>query len=613
MPVVFVALDESARIVAWNEEAERVTGYSRAEIVAAADPWALLHPDLAELARMRAITHRDGDLHDLECTLRHRDGGERTIVWWSTARRHPLEWCADWLLGMDVSAARVTQRELTRSNARMQALLAGVPDVMFRVDRWGRYLDAHAPAGSRPDDGPALVGRTIQDHLPREDADGMLAAIARALDSGAVEIFEHSSPLACGLHAFEARIVRSGADEVTVISRDVTELRTTQQQLLIAERRASVGTLAAGVAHEINNPLAFLSANVDFVAERLRSARAAAGSGAGSAPPSTAQHDELLAALADAQEGARRVRDIVRDLGTFSRVDPQPEPMELQPVLEYCIQMAANQICRRATLVRCFEPTPTVCASAGPLSEVFLQLLSNAAQAIPEGAAERNSIRVSTRCGGDGRAVVEIADSGVGIAPEHLTRVFDPFFSTRPIGAGTGLGLAICHGIVTSLGGEIGVESRPGEGSTFRVVLPAALPAPAPGLPLAGPPARPTRRRVLIVDDEPLVARAIERTLGGEHAVVVEDDAQAALARFESGEQFDLVLCDLATAQTDTVDFHAELARRWPSQLPLVAYMTGGAFTPRAREFLDRVPNPRIDKPLRREALLALLARVGVS
>jgi PAS domain S-box-containing protein len=244
---------------------------------------------------------------------------------------------------------------------------------------------------------------------------------------------------------------------------DVTEVKAVQAQLMQSDRLASVGMVAAGVAHEINNPLAYVIAALDY----LREHRDELG-----AP---ALREEVLRALAEARDGADRVRHVVRDLRTFSGLrEERRTRVELASVLEAAIHLASTQLRFRARLVRDFRPTPAVMADEARLGQVALNLLINAAQAIPEGNADANEIRVSTGTDARGRAVLAVHDTGAGIPPEVADRIFDPFFTTKPHGVGTGLGLSICRNIVLALGGDIDVESSRTGGTTLRVALPAA-------------------------------------------------------------------------------------------------------------------------------------------
>jgi CheY-like chemotaxis protein len=360
-----------------------------------------------------------------------------------------------------------------------------------------------------------------------------------------------------------------------------------------------MGMLAAGVAHEINNPLAYLVAGLDFVASEMDRLSL-------ELPPGRLIH--LQNALREAGHGADRIEHTVRDLRTFSRSGEEaPRRVDLRRVLESSIRMAFGEIRYRARLAMDLGPVPLVEASEPRLGQIFLNLLINAAQAIPEGAADQNEIRVATFADGAGRAVVEIGDTGVGIPREHLERIFEPFFTTKPRGVGTGLGLSICKGLVSAMRGEISVQSREGGGSIFRVTLPPARPAQARPQWEGEAEEAPRPARVLIIDDEALVCRAVARALTPEHDVATETRAAAALARIASGERFDLVVCDLMMPEMTGMDFHERLSSLSPELARRTVFITGGAFTPKAREFLDRVKGPVVEKPFDGAALRSLV------
>jgi CheY-like chemotaxis protein/anti-sigma regulatory factor (Ser/Thr protein kinase) len=351
-----------------------------------------------------------------------------------------------------------------------------------------------------------------------------------------------------------------------------------------------------------------VNANLAFVAERLAglAERRPPGGGAGDAHLVAQLED----AVRDAREGADRMRVIVRDLRTFSRAEEDKVgPVDVRPVLESCINMAWNEIKHRARLVRDLAPVRPVTGNEARLGQVFLNLLVNAAQAIPEGRATENEIAVRTRPLEGGRLAVEIRDTGCGIEPENLPRIFDPFFTTKPPGVGTGLGLAICHSIVAAHGGEIEVESVPGRGSAFRVVLRAAEETrEAPALEAVPAPTRP-RGRILVVDDEPLVGTVIQRSLQGHHQVDFAPSARAALDRLEAGQQFDVVLTDLLMPEMSGMDLYREILRRDRRLAERMVFLTGGAFTPAASEFLSREAVECVEKPFEVEAIRAVIAR----
>jgi CheY-like chemotaxis protein len=271
--------------------------------------------------------------------------------------------------------------------------------------------------------------------------------------------------------------------------------------------------------------------------------------------------------------------------------------------------MAWNEIRHRAQLQKRCADVPPVKGNEARLGQVFLNLLVNAAQAIPVGHAAENQITVSVLPRGD-QVIVEISDTGAGIESEVLPRIFDPFFTTKPVGVGTGLGLSICHNIVTSSGGEMTVESQVGKGSTFRVSLPIARnhsmrPRATPSLPVQ-PEGR--RLRILLVDDEPSVVRALQRALR-EHELVVAFSGAEAIEVLDSGQHFDLVFCDLMMAQLSGMEVFDIVKRRFPGLAERFVFMTGGAFTQQAKDFLSGVENPVVEKPFDIRALRVLVSR----
>jgi signal transduction histidine kinase len=399
------------------------------------------------------------------------------------------------------------------------------------------------------------------------------------------------------------------------IALDITErarlekaVRDRDAHVVQSDRLASLGTLAAGVAHEINNPLTYVVTNVGFVSERLAvlgdDLRTADGKAL------SAELREIRAALAEAQEGAHRVRQIVRDLRTYSRADDDLEKaVDIWRVLEWSLNMTMNEIRHRARLVKNLGAVPGVRGTETRLGQVFVNLLVNAAQAIAAGSTADNEIRISTSTDAEGYAVVRVSDTGPGIAPDVLDHVFEPFFTTKPTGVGLGLGLFVCHGIVKGLGGTLTAESPAGAGATFIVRLPpaassedgraeAAVAAPAPA---------PRRARVLAVDDEPHVLRSIQRALGA-HEVVIADGGREALSRLETDSAFDLILCDLMMGDMTGMDLHAELGRRSAELAGRIVFMTGGVFTDGARDFLAGVSNVCIEKLFDLTALRAMVA-----
>jgi two-component system, cell cycle sensor histidine kinase and response regulator CckA len=415
-----------------------------------------------------------------------------------------------------------------------------------------------------------------------------------------------------------------GAPSILTMCRDVTERQTLQARLVQADRLAALGTMAAGVAHEINNPLAYAMGNLDMLARRLPDAIARLQTEVMSSPDSaTPARIELVVSdlldaermLAVAREGAARVRTIVLDLRRFSRPDEAMiGPTNVHDVLEYAIGIAGSEIRHRARMVRDYGEVPPVVINESRLGQVFLNVLVNAAQAIPEGHAANNEIRVRTATDERGYVLIEIGDTGVGIPPSLLGRVFDPFVTTKPVGEGTGLGLFISRAIVKQAGGDIKVESTVGSSTTVRIALPAAPSSsltahPAP-LPTTRPPPTP-RRRLLVIDDEPALATMVRAMLSTEHDIVVVDSGREALARLSTDSGFDVVLCDLMMPDLSGMDVFEIASRALPELATRFVFMTGGAFTPRGEEIAARFPDRCLQKPFDATALHAMLERLA--
>ncbi|MDB4963543.1 MAG: Sensor protein [Myxococcales bacterium] len=373
------------------------------------------------------------------------------------------------------------------------------------------------------------------------------------------ELDEHNTPI---------RLI--GADQ------DITETKELAARLVFSDRMVSVGTLAGGVAHEINNPLATIGAQLQILDET---------------------HPD--AGTRDARAAVERIRKIVRGLAAFSRADDEVRAsLEVHRVLELAINLTGNEVRHRAGFVKQFGAIPPVIANEARLGHVFINLLVNAAEAVPEGNADRHEIRVTTRTDAAGWALVEVHDNGIGIPRDLLGRVFDPFFTTKPVGQGTGLGLSICHGIVRSLGGDITVRSEIGAGSTFTIALPPATEAPRKRKTSESPRIEaPTRGHVLVIDDDVMYASSLRRLLSTEHAVTVVHNGREALARIRSGERFDAILCDLMMPELTGAELHAELAVSNRELADRIIFITGGAFSPASQKFLERVTNLCFEKP----------------
>lgn len=376
---------------------------------------------------------------------------------------------------------------------------------------------------------------------------------------------------------------------------------TPDPQMLMSERLASIGVLATGVAHEINNPLAYVASNLHFIQNAMQKL-----------PESTVK-PLMMDAISDALHGAERIRQIVSDLRTFARADSETlEPVRLHAVIDSAINMAWNEIRHRSRLLKDFEGDQWVFGNPSRLSQIVLNLLINAAQSIEPGRADENQIRLVTRHLGDNRVLFECRDTGAGIAAEHLPRLFEPFFTTKTLDRGTGLGLYVSQSLARAMGGEITVESTVGVGSVFRVSFPLAhaTETTKPEVPL-----KTTRRaQVLVVDDDPEIRQALKRTLSDHHDVMTVESVAAALKSLAAGAQYDAFICDVMMPNQTGFDFYDRLKERGLGDENRVLFMTAGIFTGKAREFLDTLGPKRVmDKPFSRSILIEALGALIVA
>jgi len=391
-----------------------------------------------------------------------------------------------------------------------------------------------------------------------------------------------------------ARPLRDASGAITGavgVSRDVTKERLTNEQLMISDRMASIGMMAAGVGHEINNPLSAVVANLEMATAEIAALASQVGRD---------KIGELADEIRDAYEAAQRVRSIAMDLKVFSSGQAEAnQPIDVERVLESAVRMGWNQVRHRARLVKHYGGVPPAVGVEARLGQVFLNLIVNAAQAIPEGATERNEIRLSTRLDGDGRIVIDIEDSGTGIPPHVMNQLFTPFVTTKPVGIGTGLGLSICQRLVNAMNGTIWAESTVGRGTVFHVALQPAGPV-AAAIPVKAAPVGEgvagTKARILILDDEEMLGTILRRLLKA-HDVTVLTNAREALTLMDRGARFDAILCDVMMPVMTGIEFHRALSERHPDQVAAVIFLTGGAFNKETAAFLDSVANVRIEKP----------------
>ncbi|HEY5921092.1 MAG TPA: PAS domain S-box protein [Kofleriaceae bacterium] len=517
-----------------------------------------------------------------------------------------------------ITDRKLAEQALRRSESRLRGLIERIGDIII-VLRHGAVVFANPAALTYLGyaDLATIIGTNALDFVHPGDRSSVLAlwseGRAEALltarlvrRDGSISVVEIA---ATEVHEFD------GGPANVLLARDISERQRIEARLVEVDLLSSMGMLAAGIAHEINNPLAYVTLNLNTMARKIAALRAA-----------NDEHDRELSAtlyrdveelLAETTSGAERVRQIVRDVRVFARgrTDARGDTdarsaIDLPQVLDATIQLALNSIRHRARLVRQYERVPLVEADQARLGQLFLNVLINALQAIDESDDNRPAeIRVRTGTAANGAAFVEISDTGCGIPDDLLGRIFEPFFTTKPPGIGTGLGLPICRSIATSLGGTVDIESTLGQGTTCRVTLPASSAAPADVTDRAPPQPASTavRLRVLVVDDEPALLRSLGEELGEAHDVTCTSSGAEAIALL-LGESFDVVLCDVMMPLTSGIDVFRALQRDRPGLEQRIVFMTGGAFTPAAGEFLASVPNRKLEKPFTFDDLERVLA-----
>ena len=402
-------------------------------------------------------------------------------------------------------------------------------------------------------------------------------------------------------------------DGAVAVVRDEREVHEMRARLQMSDRLATMGTVAAGVAHEINNPLAFVLANLDFALEELDTLKQGGAL-------SQEDLEEVLRALDATRGGAQRVRQIVQELKAFSRSDHEDvSTIALDKLVDSAIGFVRNEARHHARLVKELSPTPPVHANEGRLLQVVINLVQNAAHAIPLGDVENQRIAIRTGRTDSGDAFLEVTDTGCGIDPTKLQRIFEAFYTTKPAGVGTGLGLSIVERIVREAGGSIEVDSQIGAGTRFRVILPAASgssPSPTRARVVHSFPPPAARTRLLIVDDEVEIGRAAERILNIDHDVTVVTSGFEALAEIDV-RRYDVVLCDLLMPQLTGMQLFEALGRTHPELRDRMILMSGAPEHAAVRPFLEEVPNTFVAKPFDaatlRRAIRETLGRMSMT
>jgi len=407
-------------------------------------------------------------------------------------------------------------------------------------------------------------------------------------------------------------VLFNGMKVLMAVMRDITIQNQMERQATLNDKLATVGTLAAGVAHEVNNPLTYVLGNLSFLKEQLDEMRVHTRQ----KNPLDTENQNLLTEMgdevSDCIRGGERIRDIVKDLKAFVRTnEDEVVKVNINQMVESALNMTYHVFKQKARLEKDLAADlPFLMVHPGKIQQVFINLIINAAQAIEGNSPERNKIRIRT-----GRLnnnlFVEFTDTGKGIPDDILPRIFDPFFTTKPIGVGTGLGLSVCNEILRHHQGSLEVQSRLGEGTTFTVYLPlhhehqdkAAEPPVHAGA-LQG--------RVLVVDDEPGNLEVICRSLNKKHEVLKALSGEEAMEILKKeGDRVDAIVSDVNMPGMTGSTFYRIVAKTYPGLEKRFVFMTGGVFSEETRSFLKSLPNICLEKPFKFEDLLNAVAQCG--
>lgn len=474
----------------------------------------------------------------------------------------------------DLSHRDARDAALATAHREFRAVLAAMPDavvvlrdevVYFANLAFGQLVDSEVED---------VIGKHFSRFLHAEDGPsfsswdaGEMHSVRFCQPSGATRVVEVS---VAGNVSFE------GSPSRILLARDVTEHILSREQLVRTQRLAALGAMAAGLAHEINNPLAYLMLNLEAAREHAHHGREP---------------------LDEALDGARRIRTIVSELkGFWSDEGHQIGPVDVATALSSAVNLAQLALRHKIEIVRQVEPNLCVRARQGQLVQIMLNLVLNAARAIQESETAEPCIRISA-VGTSAEAVqVTVSDTGASVSPEQRACLFDPSASLSASGVGPTFGLAVSKRMLDELGGCIALTSSGPTGNTFTVRLPRIEKEETTlEIPSSQPELSPTPYRVLVVDDEPLIARAIKRALAP-FVVHIANDGEEALAAL-AGNTFDAILCDLMMPRVSGADLYAHIEENYPHLLGRIVFMTGGAFSEWSQRFLESVSCPVMEKP----------------
>ena len=585
LPDAVVITGADRRVLAANEAGAQLLGWQMDKVVGQliAD-----HVTAAEQAHVAAREDKvlAGEPQRYETRIvNHQTGEERDVSVSSGPFRVNGELIGTVATLRDITDPKRAQDTLARSEARYRHLVESASDAIVTLDANGRFTTVnHAAENISGYKREELVGQWFAPMLPDDDLPKALAHFQQAL-SGETGLFESQFYRKDG----EVRTISitystpQKDEEVLCLIRDVTDQKMLQEQLIQSEKMSAIGQLVSGVAHELNNPLAGISAFAQLLLAEKRF------------PP-----DQRTAAETIYSE-ARRASRIVQNLLTFARQHKAEKvPTAINQVLDDTLELRGYELRVRGIDVRreYDESIPETMADAHQLQQVFLNLITNAEQAMEQRDGHHHRLTVRTRRNAEAIRI-EVEDTGAGIPANLIERIFNPFFTTKPTGSGTGLGLSISLGIVREHEGRIWAENPPQAGARFVVELPITSPRPSgeqtavPQLPSMGS----DRLRVLVVDDEASVRVSLQRYLAGKgHEVETTASGEDALVRLKASK-YDAVIVDMRMPDLSGEQLFERLRSNDPAHAERVIFTTGDLVNEQMRRFLDGTGRPCVPKP----------------
>lgn len=461
------------------------------------------------------------------------------------------------------------------------------------------------------------LGKELRLILRLMDEDGApldFDSVARSVRAGETIDLPpgHLQNLTTGRDLFVERSTSSVVDHDEVLGavmmlRDTTAARAVQRRLVLSERLASLGTMAAGVAHEINNPLMVVTGNTSLLAHRLRALAKTLKTANGELLAERSDIDSFGEICDEILEAGSRIREIVSDLGAFSRPPSSDESMgDVSRALQWATRSTRHLLRHCAKVEIEIEPVPPVVLDDTKLGQIFVNLLSNAADAIGAGDADRNRVHIALDMSATGLVRIRFSDTGCGMSESIIRRVLEPFFTTKDVGRGTGLGLSITHHLVTSVGGHFDIQSEEGHGTTITLDIPVA-PTPRHSEPTPPHVSASRGARILFIDDQESIRKVVSRLLS-HHEVTVASTGTDALTLLGEGRTFDIILCDFMMPMMTGEQFLGRVRKFYPHLVDKVAFVTGGAIGTRESHVLSQSQQRVLKKPFKLQELESLIA-----